>query len=185
MIEYLPLFKSVHIIGAVGWFGGLFMLVRVFVYHIEAFDKNPPDRDILIRQYKMMASRVYRIICVPGMTITWVFGCLMISAYIDSVGLVWFKESGWLHAKLLFVFLLSGYQHSCKGFMKKLNNEEHVLTSFQTRLYNEVPSVFLVIIVLLAVYKSYLNAGITFVGIMIFMVSLFLIAKWYKTKRTD
>lgn len=184
MIEYLLLFKSLHIIGAVGWFGGLFLLVRIFVYHVEAFDKEQPDKDILINQYKLMASRVYKIICVPGMLITWIFGCLMIAAYLDAQGTAWLKINAWLHVKLLFVFLLTGYLHSCKSIMRRLNNGERVMSSFKTRLYNEVPSIFLVVIVLLAVYRNTLDSGITFVGIILFAITLFLIAKWYKTKRT-
>lgn len=185
MAEYILLFKSIHIIAAVGWFGGLFMLVRIFVYHTEAFDKPQPDRDILIDQYKIIASRVYRIICTPGMLITWIFGCLIIAAYIDSQGMAWFKANSWLHAKLLFVFLLSGYQGSCKKMMKSLADGKRVMTSFKTRLFNEVPTVFLLIIVLLAVYRNFLNSIYALIGVLAFMILLFVLAKWYKSMRTS
>ncbi len=185
MIEYLLLFKSIHIIAAVGWFGGMFLLVRIFVYHVEAFDKPQPDQDILINQYKIIESRVYRIICTPGMVLTWIFGCLMIAAYIDAQGMAWFKANTWLHAKLLFVFLLSGYQGSCKTMMKKLAKGERVMTSFNTRLFNEVPTIFLLIIVLLAVYRNTLNSVYALIGIIAFTITLIVLAKWYKSKRTS
>jgi len=185
MAEYLLLFKSIHIVAAVGWFGGMFMLVRIFVYHTEAFDRSQPDQDILINQYKIIASRVYRIICIPGMVLTWVFGCLMIATYIESQGMAWFKANTWLHAKLLFVVLLSGYQGSCKTMMKRLSDGKKVMTSFKTRLYNEVPTVFLLIIVLLAVYRNFLNSLYALIGVLVFMITLFVLAKWYKSKRTS
>ena len=58
----LQLFKSLHIVGAVAWFAGLFYLVRMFVYHVEALAKPQPERDILTRQFNLMEWRVYRII---------------------------------------------------------------------------------------------------------------------------
>jgi len=185
MSEYLLLFKSLHIIGAVGWFGGMFLLVRLFVYHTEAFDKGQSDQDILIKQYKLMESRVYRIICIPGMLLTWTFGSMMIATYLDSQGLGWLKANGWLHSKLLFVVLLSGYQHYCKSYINKLGAGKPSMNSFQTRLFNEVPTIFLVIIVLLAVYRNTLNSGIALIGIVIFGIVLYVFTKWYKSLRKD
>jgi len=183
MIEYLQLFKSIHIFGAVAWFGGLFMLVRIFVYHIEAMEKPQPDRDILAKEYAAIEQRVYPIICTPAMLITWIFGMLMIAAYIDAQGMTWFKLNTWLHVKLLAVFLLSGYQGSTKKMMKRLAAGEKVMTSFKTRLYNEVPTIFLLIIVLLAVYRNTLNALYAIIGVVIFALSIFLLARLYKSRR--
>ncbi len=183
MIEYLLLFKSIHIVGAVAWFGGLFMLVRIFVYHIEALDKPQPEKDILAKEYADIAKRVYTIICTPAMVITWIFGILMIVAYIDAQGMTWFKMNSWLHVKLLAVFILSGYQGSTKKMMKKLAAGERVLTSFKTRLFNEIPTILLLIIVLLAVYRNTLNALWAIIGVVIFALSIFLLAKLYKSKR--
>jgi len=155
MIEHLLLFKSIHIFGAVAWFGGLFMLVRIFVYHIEAFDKPQPDKDILSKEYANIAKRVYNIICTPAMLITWIFGMLIVIAYIQAQGMTWFKMNSWLHVKLLAVVMLSGYQGSTKKMMKKLAAGEAVMTSFKTRLFNEVPTILLLVIVFLAkLYKS-------------------------------
>ena len=73
MIEYLPLFKALHIIGFVAWFGGLFYMVRIFVYHTEAYDKVQPDQDILSAQFHMMEKKVLNIICRPAMLVTRVY----------------------------------------------------------------------------------------------------------------
>ncbi len=185
MNDYILLFKSLHIVGAVAWFGGLFYLVRIFVYHVEAFDKVQPDRDILIKQYKLMESRVYRIICVPGLLITWIFGSLIIATYLDTNGTSWLRINGWMHSKLVVVILLSGYQHYCKSLMKQLSEGQKKMNSFQTRLFNEVPTILLVIIVLLAVYRNTLDSGIAFLGIFIFGIALVIFTKWYKSKRIE
>ena len=60
---YLQFFKAIHVVGFVAWFAGMFYLVRMFVYHVEAFDKTQPERDILARQFNLMEWRVYKIIC--------------------------------------------------------------------------------------------------------------------------
>lgn len=184
MIEYLQLFKSIHIFGAVAWFGGLFMLVRIFVYHIEAMSKPQPDKDVLTREYASIEQRVYHIICTPSMLITWIFGMLMVAAYIEAQGMAWFKANTWLHFKLLAVFMLSGYQGSTKKMMKRLAAGEHVMTSFKTRLFNEIPTIFLLIIILLAVYRNTLNALWASAGVVIFALSIFLLAKAYKKQRS-
>lgn len=183
MGEYLILFKSLHIIGAVAWFGGMFYLVRVFVYHVEAFAKPEEERKVLLPQFELMEWRAYRIICTPGMVLTWIFGLLIIASYVDLQGIEWFKAQKWLHVKLAAVFLLSGYQGQCKKHMERLKKGEIPLNSFKMRLFNEVPTIALVLIVLLAVYKNYINASITLIGILIFMVVLVVFTKWYKKLR--
>jgi putative membrane protein len=179
MAAYLALFKSLHIIGFVGWFGGLFYLVRMFVYHVEAFDKPEPAREILSRQYNIMEWRVYNIICVSGLLLTWIFGTIIIFYY----GWDWFKYNPWLHVKIALVILLSGYQHYCKGIIKKLEKGIPVMSSFRFRLFNEVPTILLLAIVLLAVYKNTLDFGIALLGIVIFAVAIYLITRWYKSIR--
>ena len=173
-------FKSIHLVAMVAWFAGLFYLVRLFVYHTEAFDKSEPERSILAAQYHTMEDRLFKIICQPAMLLTWIFGIAMIVYN----GWEWFKENNWLHIKLGFVFLLSAYTDYNKKIIKQLKEEKFVMSSFKFRLYNEVPTPFLLTIVLLAVYKHLLNIGYTFVGIVCFGLVLFLIAKVYKNIRT-
>jgi len=155
------------------------MLVRIFVYHVEAFDKPQPERDILTKEYAAIEKKVYRIICNPAMIITWIFGLLMIFDY----GWDWFKINTWLHIKLVAVFILSGYQGSTKKMMQRLEKGEVVMSSFKTRLFNEIPTIFLLIIVLLAVYRNRLNPLWATVGVLIFGIVIFLLAKAYKKQR--
>lgn len=177
---YYLLFKSLHIISMVAWFAGLFYLVRLFVYHTEAFQKPEEEKRILCSQYALMESRLYRIICQPAMTLTWLFGLLMIY----NNGLEWFSANYWLHAKLLLVFLLTLYHFYSPSIMASLAEEKPRLTSFQFRLYNEIPSLFLVSITLLAVYRNLSNFAYTFGGVLVFAFVLFFFAKVYRAIRT-
>ncbi|MEN0003640.1 MAG: CopD family protein [Bacteroidota bacterium] len=174
-----PFFKALHIVGFVAWFAGLFYLVRIFVYDAEANDRPQPERDILRKQYHIMEWRVYKIIINPAMMITWTFGLLMIF----NNGWEWFRLNYWLHLKLLLLILMVVYQLWCKGMISKLEQNKNTLSSFQFRLANELPTIFLLSIVLLAVYRNTLNFLLAFGGILIFGVLLYLGAKWYKRQR--
>ena len=176
---HLLFFKALHVIGFVAWFAGLFYLVRMFVYHVEAFDRPQPDRDILARQTNLMEWRVYRIICNPAVVITWVCGILMIWLY----GWEWLQVNWWMQVKLVLLLGLTIYHHSCKSVIQKLERGERPYTSFQFRLLNEVPTLFLVVISLLAVFKNAFNPWYTLVGMLAFGVLLFAAAKMYRRSR--
>lgn len=175
----LLLLKSLHIVGFVAWFGGLFYLARILVYHREAMDLPEAEQKVLVPQYELMSSRVYRIICNPGMVFTWICGLGMLHLY----GLEWLKVQPWMHAKLLLLVLLSGYLGYCGKLMKRMAAGEQPMTSFQLRLFNEVPTILLLAIVLLAVFRNLLNFGIAFLGVLLFGVVLYVFAKWYKSLR--
>ncbi len=175
----LQLFKSLHIVGFVAWFAGLFYLVRMFVYHVEALAKPQPERDILARQFNLMEWRVYRIILGPAVVLTWACGTVMLFEH----GGDWLRENWWMHVKLVLLLLLTGYHHSCKGIIRKLERGEVPFTSFQFRLLNEVPTLLLVAIVLLAVYKNSFNVWYMLAGILGFGGLLFAGAKLYKRSR--
>lgn len=178
---WILLLKALHIVGFVAWFAGLFYLVRIFVYHVEAFDKPEVERNVLTAQYSIMEERVYKIICNPAMNITWIFGIAMIYLY----GWEWFKINSWLHIKLVLVFFLSGYTHSNKKMISKLKSGIAPMNSFQYRLYNEVPTLFLLSIALLAVFKNGLNLAYAILGIVSFGLILYLFAKAYKSSRKE
>jgi putative membrane protein len=171
--------KSLHIIGFVAWFAGLFYLVRMFVYHAEAADKPALMQEDWKKQYTAMQWRVYKIICNPAMMITWTFG---ISMLINNPA---FLYESWLQIKLVLLVLLTIYHIFCKMNIKRLENDLEPFTSFQYRLMNELPTLFLVAIVLLAVVKSLLNFLYLFGGILIFGVILYLIAKRYRKFREN
>ena len=133
-----PLLKTFHIIGFVAWFAGLFYLVRLFIYHVEAEQKEEPQRSILNKQFILMERRVYKIIANPGMIITLVAGFSML--YLQPA---WFKQP-WMHAKLTLLFLLVGYHHFCLGIMKKLEKGTNKFGSQKLRMINEIATLFLV-----------------------------------------
>ncbi len=141
-------FKSFHIVGMVAWFAGLFYLPRLFVYHAEAYEQPEPARNILKSQFQIMENRLYSIIMTPAMLLTVAM----------AIGLVYtepevMKET-WLHIKLVFVAILLGYHHVCGRLIKKFAADECKWTGQQFRWFNEVPTVFFVLIVLLAIFKD-------------------------------
>ncbi len=170
-------FKALHIIGFVSWFAGLFYLVRLFVYHVEAEQKPQPERDILKKQFNIMEWKLYRIITNPAMIITLIFGSAMLIQNPNYLSM------GWMQIKLGILILLIGYHHFCKRIIKNLENGTNKLDSFQLRLYNEVPTLFLVTIVLFAVVKNGLNYWYVLAGIIAFSIFLYFAAKAYKKKR--
>lgn len=179
LIEYISFMKAIHIIGFVAWFAGIFYLVRIFVYHEEAFDKSDIEKKILTQQYSLMEDRVYRIICNPAMMITWTFGILLILAY----GMDWLKVNYWMHIKLVLLTVLTVYHLYCKGIMKKLASQKRPFNSMQYRLLNEVPTLLLFSIVFLAVYRNMLNFGKALACIIILGIFLYVFTKIYKRQR--
>ena len=173
------LVKTIHIIGVVSWFAGLFYLGRIFVYHREAFDKPEQEKQILTKQFDLMEMRVFKIIMTPAILITWITGLLMIHIY----GLEWFKLSTWLHYKFIFVILLSAYHGYCNKVIRKLGKEEKLFSSFGFRLFNEVPTVLLILIVSLAIYKNAVQISNLMMSILVIMLVLFGLTKLYKSLR--
>ncbi len=170
-------FKALHIIGFVSWFAGLFYLVRLFVYHVEAEQKPQPEQDILKKQFNVMELKLYRIITNPAMIITVIFGIAMLiinPAYLTM---------GWMQIKLALMVLLIGYHFLCKKIITNLENGTNKIDSFQLRLFNEVPTLFLVSIVLFAVVKNGLNYWYVLAGMVAFSVFLFYAASAYRKKR--
>ncbi|MEO7174796.1 MAG: CopD family protein [Saprospiraceae bacterium] len=171
------LFKSIHIIAFVAWFAGLFYIVRLFVYHREA-DKLPADqRDILQRQYEIMQVRLYTIIMNPAMMLTYFCGTAMLIMNPD------YLTQPWMQVKLVLLFALGGYHFACKKIMGDLISKSAGMSSFQFRLFNEVPTLLLVSIVLLAIFKNLIQFGLLFGSILLLGLLLFLMAKWYRSYR--
>jgi protoporphyrinogen IX oxidase len=170
-------FKAFHIIGAVAWFAGLFYLVRMFVYHVEADQKPEPLREPFKNQFNLMEWRVYKIICNPAMMITWACGLTMTYLNPDY----WLM--GWFHVKFALIVLLTVYHLWCKRLILRLERGERPYSSFQFRLLNEAPTLFLVSIVLLGVLKDILNFAYAFSGLIAFGFMLYLGAKFYRMNR--
>ncbi len=140
--------KTFHLVGVVAWMAGLFYLVRIFVYHAEAREQPQPARGILERQYEIMEGRALRIIATPAMVLTIVTALGILSTRPDLL------REGWLHAKLALVVLLVAYHLICASIRAKLSSGRAAHWSGQRfRVLNEVPTVLLVGIVMLAIFK--------------------------------
>lgn len=135
--------KAGHIIFVVFWMAGLFMLPRLFVYHQECAPGAPENAQWVDRERKLL-----KIILLPSIVVVWVLGL----ALAQSLG-AW--SQGWLHAKLLFVLLLSAYHGWMSAYAKKLARGERPLSGKQLRMINEVPGVAAAIIVILVVVKPF------------------------------
>ena len=173
-------YKAFHLIGVVVWFAGLFYLVRLFVYHAEASLETEPAQTILKKQYEIMEKRLYNIITTPGMVVTVAMAIGLISTEPDVM------KSGWLHIKLTFVLLLLAYHFYCGRIMKRLETGECQWTGQQFRALNEAPTILLVVIVLLAVFKNSLPLDLTtwlIVGLVVAMVAS--IQLYAKKRRQD
>ncbi|MBW4628494.1 MAG: protoporphyrinogen oxidase HemJ [Brasilonema octagenarum HA4186-MV1] len=170
-------FKAFHIVGIVVWFAGLFYLVRLFIYHVEANQEPEPARTILKNQYQIMEKRLYNIITTPGMLVTVAMAIGLLTTEPDVL------KEGWLHIKLGFVVLLLGYHHYCKRLMKQLAQDTCKWNSQQLRALNEAPTVMLVVIVLLAVFKNNLPTDITAWGIVAMIIAMVATIQLYARKR--
>lgn len=170
-------FKAFHIIGIVVWFAGLFYLVRLFIYHVEANQEPEPARTILKNQYQIMEKRLYNIITTPGMLVTVAMAIGLLSTEPEVL------QQGWLHFKLLGVALLLGYHHYCARLMKKLAVDECRWTSQQLRALNEAPTIMLVVIVMLAVFKNNLPTDLTAWLIFALIIFMAVTIQLYARKR--
>ena len=173
------LFKALHFIGFVSWFAGLFYLVRLFVYHREAWEQGAedPEAQVLRKQYQLMETRLYSIIQNPAMYITLTGGIGMLS--INPAVL----QSPWMHIKLSLILALMFYHWSCKRNIKGLAKSPTGINSFGYRLYNEVPTLILIAVVMLAVWKSLDGLWVGLATLLALGVLFFLAAKLYKRNR--
>jgi putative membrane protein len=159
------------------WFAGLFYIVRLFVYHIEANSKPSPEREILIKQYQLMSYRLWYIITWPSAVLAVIFAVILL---ILMPG--WLKE-GWMHVKLTFVFLLILYQLKCHQIFKQLQRGEVKHTSGFMRLWNEGATIILFAVVFLVILKNAIGWIFGVVGIILFSILLMLGYKFYKRIR--
>ncbi len=145
MNTYL-LFKSIHLIAVVSWMAGLLYLPRIFVYHSEAV-KNNKSED-LMETFKIMERRLLVYIMNPAMIVSWIFGILLI----HTIGMGNF-ESLWLQLKLIFVIILTIYHFFLFQCLRKFadNNNSHTPKFY--RIINEIPTVLLIAIILVVVFK--------------------------------
>lgn len=137
--------KALHLIFMVTWFAGLFYLPRLFVYHAMSNDAMSNER------FKVMERKLFYGIMTPGMLATVLFGLWMLFDYAWSL----YGHSGWLHVKLGLLLLLMGYHVLCGYYLKQFKHDANRHDHIFYRWFNEVPVLFLVGIILLAVIKPF------------------------------
>ena len=135
--------KALHLIFMVTWFAGLFYLPRLFVYHAMTDDPLGHER------FKVMERKLYFGIMTPGMILTFVFGVWMLLDYAWAL----YGGSLWLHSKLLLLGLLLVYHVYCGKWLLDFKHERNRHSHVFFRWVNEIPVLFLVAIILLAVIK--------------------------------
>ncbi len=180
MDNYYDYLKSLHLIFVITWFAGLFYVVRLFVYQIEAAQMSSPEREILGKQYKIMAYRLWFIITWPSAILASIFGFLLIFG--TTLGNTWLQMP-WMHVKLLFVALLYAYHLYCNKIYKQLQNDEVKYTSNFMRLWNEGATIILFSVVFIVILKSAINWIFGLLGLITFSVLLMLGFKFYKKVR--
>ncbi len=146
-------FKSLHIVGVVVWFAGLFYLVRLFIYHREAEELEEPLRQAFQTQYALMERRLANIITTPGMAVA-----VAMAIGLLSVQPGWL-QAGWMHAKLAVVAVLLAYHAFCYRLMGQLRQGSCRWSAKQLRALNELPTLLLVAAVLLVVFKNQFPTG--------------------------
>ncbi len=141
MNTYL-LFKSLHLIAVISWMAGLLYLPRIFVYHSEN------NNEIITNVFKTMEKKLFFYIMTPAMTLSWLFGLVLI----HEIG---FDELGslWLQLKLIFVIILTLYHFYLGFLLKKFNLDQNLRSSKFYRYLNEVPTLLLILIVFVVIFK--------------------------------
>ena len=167
--------KALHIIFIVTWFSGMFYIVRLFIYNTEANDKDLLEKEILQRQFAIMIKRLWLGITWPSAVLTLLFGPWMWYLYgsLDK----------WLMIKLSFVIGLYAYHYSLHLLYKQQINGVFKYSSGKLRIWNEVATIFLIAIVMLAVVKQGISLVYGVLGLLLFVVLLMSAIKIYKQAR--
>jgi putative membrane protein len=129
------------------WFAGLFYIVRLFVYHVEANERPLAEADVLKKQFVIMERRLWKGITIPSMVITTLMGAHLVTV-IGAWSLPWF------HIKALALVVLFWYSHRCGRIRKELEAGTCKMNAKQLRGFNEIATVLLFLIVFAAVLKS-------------------------------
>ena len=135
--------KALHLISVISWMAGLLYLPRIFVYHVENFEKKQTTEI-----FEIMERRLYNYIMRPAMLFSWIFGIALI--YLNGFDVL---TNLWMQIKLTLVIILSVYNEYLGRCLIHLKNSTNTKTSKFYRYLNEVPTVLLILIVFVVVIK--------------------------------
>ena len=133
-MNYYLLFKSLHLIAVISWMAGLLYLPRIFVYHVENFQKKEATEI-----FETMERKLYFYIMRPAMIISWLFGIILI--YINGFDVL---LSLWIQIKIFLVIILSAYHEYLGKCLISLKDRTNIKTSKFFRIINEIPTVLLI-----------------------------------------
>lgn len=156
---------------------GLFYIVRLFIYHVEANDRPTNEKVILQKQFELMQHKLWYIITTPAMVLSVLAGLYMI--YLNPALL----ELDWMLVKLSFVAGLIVYHFICQGIINKQKGGISKWTSSQLRIWNELATVFLVAIVFTVILKTAIDWLYGLTGLIVFVVVIMSAVKIYKYYR--
>ena len=141
MNSYL-LFKSLHLIAVISWMAGLLYLPRIFVYHSEN------NNEIITNVFKTMERKLFYYIMTPAMVLSWFFGLVLI----HEIG---FEQLAnlWLQLKLILVTILTGYHFFLGLLLNQFKLNQNIKTSRFYRYINEIPTLLLILIVFIVIFK--------------------------------
>ena len=142
MSSYL-LFKSLHLISVISWMAGLLYLPRIFVYHVENFEKKET-----IKIFDTMERKLYNYIMRPAMILSWLFGVILI--YLNGLESL---ASLWLQIKLVLVFILTIYHEYLGKCLRNLRDGSDNKSSKFYRIINEIPTILLILTVFVVIFK--------------------------------
>lgn len=135
--------KALHLSFMVTWFAGLFYLPRLYVYHAMS------DDSASIERFKIMERKLYFGIMTPGMILTFIFGAWMLYDYAWQA----YAHTAWMQIKLASVIFLLAYHIHCGKLLKDFKHDRNTRSHVYYRWYNEVPVIFLFLIIILVTVK--------------------------------
>jgi putative membrane protein len=169
--------KALHVIFVVTWFSGLFYVVRLFIYNQEAQEKPEEEKNVLQKQFGIMIKRLWIGITWPSCILSLIFGIWLLFFY-DTIPI-------WLWIKLGFVTGLLLYHISLHFLYMQQSKKIFRYSSFQLRIWNELATIFLVAIIMLAVVRSGLGIILGISGLLalsVLLLSGIKIYKYYRSK---
>ena len=141
-MNYYFLFKSLHLISVVSWMAGLLYLPRIFVYHSEASHES--QKDI----FKIMEKKLYNYIMMPAMLLSWLFGILLLHSITLSV-----LFELWMQIKIIAVITLTYYHFTLGKYLNDFAIDKNEKTSKFFRIYNEIPTIILIVVIFVVIFK--------------------------------
>jgi putative membrane protein len=167
--------KALHIIFIVTWFSGMFYIVRLFIYNTEAAKKSDIEKKILHDQFSIMIKRLWIGITWPSAVLTLIFG-VWLAILLGSI-------ANWLWIKLGFVAGLYLYHFTLQKIYTQQMKNIFRYTSQKLRIWNEVATIFLIAIVMIAVVKQGISLLWGLAGLILFIIVLMSAIRIYKLIR--